>query len=335
MTRQISNVSITAARLPGKPVAPRTWLLSWEAVRTLATLGGRMTAFLFATFLLVQFATSASPMSALPTLSMAVLALIAAFARRGSMAALSVGYVVSFIVFANLRPFADSAGMPVQFDYTIQLERLSFFGTIPSAWLQRHFYVPGRVTPLEMLLATTYVTYFAAPHLAAILAWRLKPALFPRVVIVISLSFLLGLVLYFLVPTAPPWLASDTGRTETVHRVMPELTSHVSKQSYSESSEAIGKNDVAAMPSLHMALTVVVGLTAARFGRVGTWLGRLYMAMMALALVYLGEHYVVDEVAGLAFALAVWWAVFNYERLIAWARRLRQPGRSMSPISEL
>jgi membrane-associated phospholipid phosphatase len=334
MTREIADISIATVRQAEEPVAPKTWLLSWNALRALAILAPRTMAFAFAALVLVQLAMSPDAVSAVPSLAMAGLWLMAAFARRGSTATLLIGYMAVFVLFVNLRPVAGNTGMPVQYDYAVVLERLAFFGTLPSAWLQRHFYVPGRVTALEMVLAITYVSYFAAPHLAAILVWWLRPALFPRIVVAIALTFLLGLLIYFLVPTAPPWLASETGRTETVHRVMPELTAHVSKQSYSESSDAIGVNDVAAMPSLHMALTVIVGLVVARFGAVGKWLGRLYIAMMAVALVYLGEHYVVDELAGVLLALVVWKLVFNYERVIASLRRIRRPARSMAPISE-
>jgi membrane-associated phospholipid phosphatase len=47
-------------------------------------------------------------------------------------------------------------------------------------------------------------------------------------------------------------------------------------------------------------------------------IGWLYAAVMAFALVYLGEHYVVDIIAGVALAVVAWLA-------FGAATRLRNP----------
>ena len=65
-------------------------------------------------------------------------------------------------------------------------------------------------------------------------------------------------------------------------------------------------NDVAAMPSVHMAITVVAALGLARFGRAGAVAGWTYAALMLFSIVYLGEHWVIDEIAGLIVALIAW-----------------------------
>ncbi|HEX7241733.1 MAG TPA: phosphatase PAP2 family protein, partial [Longimicrobiaceae bacterium] len=67
-------------------------------------------------------------------------------------------------------------------------------------------------------------------------------------------------------------------------------------------------NDVAAMPSLHMAAAYMAALGLRRAGRVAGTLGALYAACMAFTLAYLGEHYLVDEAAGVALAVLSWGA---------------------------
>ncbi len=62
------------------------------------------------------------------------------------------------------------------------------------------------------------------------------------------------------------------------------------------------------MPSVHMAVTFVVVLALWRERRALAVIGALYAAAMALALVYLGEHYAVDVLAGVLVALAAWLA---------------------------
>jgi membrane-associated phospholipid phosphatase len=240
-------------------------------------------------------------------LGVASILLVGALARHTRSTALVLGYVFVFLVFVNLRPIADETALPVHYTYPIIAERILFLGSVPTVWLQELFYVPGRIGAQDAILAVTYVTYFFAPHLAAVVVCRTRPDLFPKAVAAIALTFLVGLVFYFAIPTAPPWLASERGDiSEEVHRVMPQVSAKVAGDTYEQTSAAVGVNDVAAMPSLHTALTAIVALIAAQYGRWGLRLGVFYVTLMGLALVYLGEHYVVDELAGVALAVVVW-----------------------------
>jgi membrane-associated phospholipid phosphatase len=67
----------------------------------------------------------------------------------------------------------------------------------------------------------------------------------------------------------------------------------------------MGANPFAAMPSDHFASAAVTALLLAEQDpRLGA-LGWSYAFVLAFALVYLGEHYVSDVLAGLALALMV------------------------------
>ena len=65
-------------------------------------------------------------------------------------------------------------------------------------------------------------------------------------------------------------------------------------------------NDLAALPSVHVAATVLVCLASLRVGRFAGVLGALYALAMTIAVVYLGEHFVLDALLGWAVALAGW-----------------------------
>jgi hypothetical protein len=104
-----------------------------------------------------------------------------------------------------------------------------------------------------------------------------------------------------------------------VVRILPEVSAQLAGNTYDEASRAVGQNDVAAMPSLHTALTTMVALIMASYGRRWRWVGITYVALMATALVYLGEHYVIDEIAGIALAVGVWKLV-SHHRMFAWVR---------------
>jgi membrane-associated phospholipid phosphatase len=69
--------------------------------------------------------------------------------------------------------------------------------------------------------------------------------------------------------------------------------------------DSIGGNPFAAMPSLHYATSHAAARILFDVARVPGALAWAYAATLGFALVYLGEHYVVDLLAGLALAEGV------------------------------
>jgi hypothetical protein len=69
--------------------------------------------------------------------------------------------------------------------------------------------------------------------------------------------------------------------------------------------DTLGGNPWAAMPSLHFATSVMAGLLLAEMGPRAGSVGWAYAGTLGFALVYLGEHYLVDLLAGAALVVAV------------------------------
>ena len=69
--------------------------------------------------------------------------------------------------------------------------------------------------------------------------------------------------------------------------------------------DVLGGNPLAAMPSLHFATSVMAAHVLSDAGPAHGALGWAYAGTLGFALVYLGEHYVIDLVAGLALAEGV------------------------------
>jgi membrane-associated phospholipid phosphatase len=59
------------------------------------------------------------------------------------------------------------------------------------------------------------------------------------------------------------------------------------------------------MPSLHFATSLMAALLLAEVGPLAGAVGSAYAATLGFALVYLGEHYVVDLLAGAVLTVAV------------------------------
>ena len=121
--------------------------------------------------------------------------------------------------------------------------------------------------------------------------------------------FDLGLIGYWALPTAPPWYAAEEGalgpREPGMRRLMREHGQAVWKGAWGPLYDVLGGNPLAAMPSLHFATSVMAAHVLSDAGPVQGTLGWSYALTLGFALVYLGEHYVIDLAAGLALAEGV------------------------------
>jgi membrane-associated phospholipid phosphatase len=123
---------------------------------------------------------------------------------------------------------------------------------------------------------------------------------------------------YALFPAMPPWMAGQAGYLPQVTRIIPlvwdRLGVHSAAALFTRGSEFA--NPIAAMPSLHAAYPMLLLLFFWRAAR--RWVRVVlvaYVLAMAFALVYTGEHFVIDELAGWCCAIAVY---FAGSRLFSW-----------------
>jgi membrane-associated phospholipid phosphatase len=222
-------------------------------------------------------------------------------------------YILGFVAFVYLRALADDTALAWRYEYAIDLDELLGAGSVPSTWLQARWYEAGASGLHDWLLFAVYGSYFFVPQLAAILIWRFRRPRLPRFVVAMLLTFAAGLLGAYLLPTAPPWLAAEDGYLSGVRRIALDLVFGGLGGIQETGTVLARSNAAAAMPSVHMAVTAVLVLAVWRERRALAVGGALYAGAMALALIYLGEHYAVDVLAGIAVALAAWLAS---ERLI-------------------
>ena len=122
--------------------------------------------------------------------------------------------------------------------------------------------------------------------------------------------FDIGAVFYWAIPTAPPWYAARRGRLQDarlrpVRRMMLEYGEQFWGERWPGLYDVLGGNPLAAMPSLHFATSMMGAHLLTEVGPVAGAAGWTYAALLGLALVYLGEHYAADLVAGAALAETV------------------------------
>jgi membrane-associated phospholipid phosphatase len=195
----------------------------------------------------------------------------------------------------------------VRVAYPVKADRAIGRGTTPTLRLQRAFATPGTFRKWEKLLVWSHWVWFAFPHGTAAYVLLRHREQFPRAAARIYATFDLGVIGYWAIPTAPPWFAAqrglmEDGLTPELRRMMVEYGEQFWKQGWAPLYGVLGGNPLAAMPSLHFATSVTAAHVLSDTGRIAGALGWTYAATLGLALVYLGEHYVVDLVAGLALA---------------------------------
>ncbi len=201
------------------------------------------------------------------------------------------------------------------------------FGTVPTVWLQERL-VDGTPHWWDALAALVYVTHFVAIPLLTAVAWfALRDRFREWVVAALTMSFV-GIAGYVVYPAAPPWLASERGQIGDVARISDLGWDVLHLDVVGRITEAgqSGSNPVAAMPSLHAGAALLVAMFLwPSVSRVARGALMAYAGAMALTLVYTGEHYVVDVLAG--------WTVAVLAILVATAtrpdgyRRRRRPVR--------
>jgi membrane-associated phospholipid phosphatase len=193
-------------------------------------------------------------------------------------------------------------------DYPIVFDGRIGAGIPPGQRLQQRLRRRGRLTLLDKTLTFFYWTWEAEPHIAmAWLRWQ-RPERFAAAAGRLAATFDLTLLGYWSAPTAPPWWASEkAGRMNgQVRRVMSEVASWVKREpNPTEGDHEMGANPFAAMPSDHFASAVQTALLLTEEdARLGTF-AWCYALTLAFTLLYLGEHYVSDLLAGLTLALTV------------------------------
>src|SRR4051794_20199834 len=238
--------------------------------------------------------------------------------------------MVGMVVYFYSRGLTDELGLPVHFTMPIRfddaLSQLSGAGgTLPTVGLQHALCGDPclrRSDPrwYAVLFTSVYASHFLCGLTIAAVLWvrrRSEWVLWMRRYLTINFG---ALVVYILYPMAPPWMAADEGY---VHEVIPRLTGRgwrdLGLGRFDLILQGVG-NPVAAMPSLHAGITFLVAMygiwrlrTPLRFLLV------LYPLAMCTTLVYYGEHYVVDVLAGGVLAGLVMVGCGLWER-----RRARQ-----------
>lgn len=160
-------------------------------------------------------------------------------------------------------------------------------GIVPSFWAQKYF----RNEFLDNFLRWVWYSYVYVLLFGGAFVFLIKGDT-KRYFLATILTLVIGLLIHYILPTQPPWMAIG----EVIR---------INGNKFIE----IDKNLTAAMPSIHQAIICVFTCSLWKNKIYGKIFSIIYNLTMAAALVYLGEHFVIDAVAAVFLAIGSWfWA---------------------------
>jgi len=233
-------------------------------------------------------------------------------------------------VYDRLRGYADGALVQPRELPQIRLEAALFGKPIPTVWLQEHlWHGANHLQWWDYAAWFIYLTHFLGTLVVAAILWTWAHEHFARFATMVCVLALAAFATYVLYPAVPPWMAAQQGAIGEAHRTVKITWPHVPIAHYGslfEKGEHYA-NNVAAMPSLHAGYALLLSLFLWRL--LPKWTRPilvLYPPAMAFTLVYGGEHYVVDCIAGWIYAVATFVSVEWY-----FARRENR-ARALEPV---
>jgi membrane-associated phospholipid phosphatase len=215
---------------------------------------------------------------------------------------------VLLVFYDTSRDISERLGMPVHEALQIRFDEGLFGTPLLTARLQQAFHETSAVRFWEYPMFAVYMTHFFAGVLVAGILWRYAYPRFRAFRAQLVTLTTLGFATYVLYPARPPWMVADLGGLPPIHRSVFDVWGHVGLQAARSTVEqgSAFDNDVAAVPSMHAAVTLMILLFF--WPRAAWWARTLlvgYVLAMAWTLVYSGEHYVFDIVLGWLYAVAV------------------------------
>ena len=219
--------------------------------------------------------------------------------------------VVVFFDFCRGLTFAATAHfeLPMYLGYVVAWERWLCGGATAPERLQHLRAALSDPVWVDRVFVLVYSSHYIFFLLFGFAVWQRRRAAFRAYTTAIIAVLYVGLIGYALVPTIPPWAAANeffvlppmVQIVRTFYNVhLPQLVT------------AFDVNPIAAMPSLHAALPAICALLALRyFGRWGLAV-LAYALTVCVTVIYLGEHYLVDVIAGWLLALVVDAAVHRW-----------------------
>lgn len=224
-----------------------------------------------------------------------------------------VPFVGLLLVYESFRGIVPKLNSHVNFTWMIRADRW-LFGRLPTSILQQWWW-HGHTQWYDFAFYIFYMLHFVFPITLAILVWKLRESEYWRYITTYIVLSFGGFLTYLLFPAAPPWMAADRGLIEPLRRISSDVWASLGIHDFPSVYNRISPNPVAAVPSLHAAYaTLFVIFVTKLFGKKWGALSLIYPLMIYVGTVYQGEHYAVDAILGIIYAIVAYIATDYFFR---------------------
>jgi membrane-associated phospholipid phosphatase len=238
-----------------------------------------------------------------------------------------VPFVVIFLGWEAMRGIADKADFEPHVADLASIETWIFGGHLPTQVLQSTLHVGTGGRVLAYAATVVYFSHFVFPLAVGMVLWLIDRTQFIRFTTALMGMALVAFVIFLLVPTAPPWYAEQQGLLHGFQKIIGTTLPSAISPYYN----SLNPNPVAALPSLHAAFPFLGFLALRRPYPRASWLAFAWCIAVWFSVVFLGEHYVIDVIAGVALAAIAWWVMMRVAVPRVSALREHQPGAALTP----
>ncbi len=248
--------------------------------------------------------------------------------RIGMIAAGLVAYFVVYLCYRNLKSW-DVFRTP-QDAMLLRWDRWLLLRPQPRRAAAR----PARPGPRRRRADHLYESFATIVTLALVASLAFAPTVRSSYVFIVSAmwAWILGIGSYYLIPSLGPFHEAPeefAGLTRTSIQGTQEAYVVQRDHMLAHPHAADAFAQISAFASLHCALTCLIWLMARYYGlRVLSWVAFAFLCCTVVATVYLGWHFAVDDVAGIAIACV---AVL-LGKLTVLGRRSTSPPRDHDPL---
>lgn len=223
-----------------------------------------------------------------------------------------IPFVLMFFGYEAMRGIADDLNQQVHISEMIKADRF-LFGQLPTVSLQNLLWNSNSLSWYDIIFFFFYLSHFWFIFLIGFIIWARKRKHFKFFSWGFLILCLLGFITYLLFPAMAPWDASRRQYIEGVERLLMEIGKDLKLGgAITILYKWIGPNEVAAMPSLHAAWVWFAFLFLVYFFGKKAFPIFIFPLGLFFTLVYFGEHYVIDILAGLFYASFVFWLMQNF-----------------------
>lgn len=217
-------------------------------------------------------------------------------------------YLAGLVMWNLSGPIAAYSPFPLHLDFMYYLDRGLFLGHDPVSVVQLNF-SGASLTWLDIVTSIGYNMHLTEPYVAGYFLWRLNRAVYLQFSAAVLLLLVVGFITFILFPAIPPWMAAlryrkVPGVQNLFGRVLrwDPMPFHGTPIFYIFQFRG---DAVAAFPSEHAAFPLLELLAFLGVSRWTSWLLGAWIAFVAFTVVYLGEHWVTDILAGWLYALVI------------------------------